>query len=82
MVTDAFAQALVEAGVHMLGLDTPTPDRAPFPVHKILLGNGVLIAENLTNLEELLTVPSFIVFALPAKLQADAAPARVIAVVR
>src|SRR3989344_89535 len=67
-----------ELQVNLIGLDTPSPDRTPFAVHKILLGAGILIVENLTNLEQLLN-QKFEVVALPAKLETDAAPTRVIA---
>ena len=62
----------------MVGMDTPSPDHAPYKVHKILLGNEILILENLTNLEQLLN-KNFEVIALTPKLEADAAPARVVA---
>jgi kynurenine formamidase len=78
-VSDAFAAALVNAGVSILGLDTPSPDRSPYLIHRTLLRAGVLIVENLTNLEALLNVNSFEVIALPTKFQAEAAPVRVIA---
>jgi arylformamidase len=55
-----------------------SPDHEPFNVHKILLSAGVLIIENLTNLDEL-SGKEFTVYALPVKLQIDGAPARVIA---
>jgi len=48
-------------------------------VHKILLSAEVLIIENLTNLEALLGIDAFDVVALPANLQCEAAPIRVIA---
>lgn len=79
-VAAGFAQRLVQVGAAMLGLDTPSPDRPPFEIHKILLSEQVLIIENLTNLEALVGIDAFDVIALPAKLQCDAAPARVIAV--
>ena len=78
-VTLSFAKILVEAGISILGLDTPGPDRAPFTVHRRLLSGGVLIVENLTNLESLVGVREFEVFALPAKYKTEAAPVRVIA---
>jgi kynurenine formamidase len=74
-----FAQQLVKIGIGIVGLDTPSPDRSPFVVHKILLSAEVLIIENLTNLEALLGVGEFDVVALPANLQCEAAPIRVIA---
>lgn len=48
----------VDVGLNLVGMDTLTPDlpvasRGPdfaFPLHRILLGNGILIAENLRGL--------------------------------
>jgi kynurenine formamidase len=74
-----FARQLVKIGVSIVGLDTPSPDRSPFVVHKILLSAEVLIIENLTNLEALLGIDEFDVVALPAKLHCEAAPVRVVA---
>ena len=78
-ISSEFADCLVERQVSVLALDTPSPDRPPFPVHKILLGNGVLIIENLTNVEALLNLKNFEVVALPAKYKWEAASVRVIA---
>lgn len=78
VLTEEFAKALVKAGVKMVGMDMNGPDKEPFSVHKILLGAEVLIIENLTNLDQLVGVKEFEVIALPAKFDAEAAPARVI----
>lgn len=78
-ISEGFAKKLMDRGVSIIGMDTPSPDRPPFAVHKILLGNNVLIIENLTNLEALLDIPHFEVIALPAKFHTDAAAVRVIA---
>lgn len=80
VMTEAYAEELVKRKVKLVGMDTPSPDRTPFAVHKILLGAGVLIIENLTNLEQLIG-KRFFVQAFPLKLAADAAPARVTALV-
>ena len=77
-LTEAFANKLVELKVSMVGMDTPSPDREPFVVHKVLLSQEILIIENLTNIEQLVG-QSFEVMALPLKLEADAAPVRVLA---
>ena len=74
-----FAQLLVQAKIAAVGMDTPSPDGRPFPVHKVLLRENILVIENLTNLDKLLDINRFRVFALPLKLKADSAPARVIA---
>jgi kynurenine formamidase len=74
-----FAHRLVELGVKILAMDLPSPDRAPFVVHKILLGADVLIVENLCNLASLKSLRHFEIMACPMKIDAEAAPLRVIA---
>ncbi len=92
-ISESFAKKMVELGVKIVGMDTPSPDlpalptgqaggrqvKAPFAIHKILLGAEVLIIENLTNLEPLLNHKKFEIIALPAKFEAEAAFARVVA---
>lgn len=78
-IGEDFADKAIELGVKIVGMDTPSPDRPPFKVHKLLLGKEILIIENLTNLEQLVGIKYFEVFALPAKLHTEAAPVRVIA---
>ncbi len=78
-LSEALAKALIEKKVSMIGLDTPSPDRPPFPIHKLLLKNDILLIENLTNLEQLFNTPKFQVIALPAKWQTNAGPVRVVA---
>lgn len=77
-ISEAFALKMVELGVGMVGMDTPSPDRSPFPIHKLLLENDILIVENLTNLENLM-YKQFTVAALPVKFDVEAAPVRIIA---
>lgn len=78
VLTEALAQRLVELKVKMIGLDSPSPDREPYTVHRILLKEEILILENLTGLV-VLAGKVFEVTALPTKYAADSAPARVIA---
>lgn len=95
-VTEAFAQKIAASKVSLLGVDTPSPDpinpvipnsqNHPFPIHKILLTNEVLIIENITNLAPLhsqdpSTPTEFTVTALPAKFDTEAAPTRVMATI-
>ncbi len=76
-----FAQTLVDKGVSIVGMDMSSPDKSPYEVHKLLLRHDVLVLENLTNLEKLIGVKNFDVIALPAKLDADSAPTRVVALI-
>ena len=79
-ISDAFAQKLVSLNVKILGIDMLNPDTSEsYPIHKILLAKPVLIIENLTNLESLLGVKQFDIYAFPMKLHAEGAPVRVVA---
>jgi kynurenine formamidase len=50
----------------------------PYPIHKALLDNDVLLIENLVNLNAVVG-KRFRLYALPVRLELDAAPARVLA---
>lgn len=82
VMTTAFAELLVRKRVKMIGIDTPSPDKYPFEIHKYLFRNKILIAENLTNVEQLLNVNAFEIIALPLHIRADSSIARVIARVK
>lgn len=75
------ARRLVELGVVLVGVDFPSVDRPPHETHEVLLGNGVLIVENLANLEQLPSeVETFV--ALPLRIGGrDGSPVRAVAVV-
>ena len=79
MLSEATAHLLVKKKVRMVGMDTPSPDYSPFGVHEILLGNQILILENLTNLSALLPYREFELLAFPLKIKADSSPVRVVA---
>jgi kynurenine formamidase len=81
------AEWMVKKGIKMFGIDCitvdlPTPLRPKgfnFPVHRTLLGNEVLIAENVTNLGSVVGKRSRIL-ALPLRVKgSDAGHARIIA---
>ena len=78
-ITEDFAKKLVDLGVKIVGVDTPSPDRPPFNIHKLLLKNDVLIIENLTNLEKLLGIKKFEIFAFPPNFDVEGSPVRVVA---
>jgi kynurenine formamidase len=94
-LTPAAAEAMADAGLSWVGLDTPTPedpaaladdpdpaDPAAFPVHTALLGADVLVGENLRGVGAVATDEGarVDVAALPLPVGGgDAAPARVAA---
>ncbi len=83
------AQWLVDAGVRVLGMDTPSPDDPRMgqdssddsPNHFTLLGAGVILLEYLANLEALDAPEVFLVAAPLPVAGGDGAPARVLAIV-
>jgi kynurenine formamidase len=81
------AEWLVKKGVKLFGIDCitvdlPTPLRPKgfdFPVHKTLLGSGVLIAENVANIGKIVGRKTRIL-ALPLRIKgSDAGHARIVA---
>jgi len=77
-VDGCLADFFISKRIGMLGMDTPSPDRPPFTQHRKLLSGGILILENLTNLQSLIGAERFEVIALPLKVRAEAGPARVV----
>ena len=77
--TPEAGQFILECGVRLVGVDFPSVDLPPFPVHLILLGNGIVIVENLTNLSAIKR-EVFEFVTLPLKLTGrDGSPVRAIA---
>ena len=83
------AEWLVSRRIKLLAVDVATPDqpeavrpvgvRFDWPVHHLLLGNGILIAEHLAHLDEV-AGRRFTAFALPVPyVGSDGAPARIVA---
>ncbi len=79
MFTPEAAQFLVDCGVRLVGVDFPSVDRPPFPVHIVFLSKGLVIVENLTNLAAV-KKEIFDLVVLPLKLTGrDGSPVRAIA---
>lgn len=86
-ITVGAAHWLVERGVKLLACDFATPDlalplRSPgfdWPVHQVLLSNGVLVSEHLRNIAVLAGERVEFVFGALNIAAADGAPARVFA---
>jgi kynurenine formamidase len=81
------AEWLVEREVKLVALDVATPDQPErgrpagfnWPVHRRLLGAGVLVAEHLAHLDRV-AGRRFEAFALPVPIvDSDGAPARIVA---
>lgn len=85
-ITVEAARWLVEREIKLLACDFATPDLAlplrkpdfDWPVHQVLLGNGVLICEHLTGVAELAGKRAEFIFGALNIAAADGAPARVV----
>jgi arylformamidase len=79
VLSEETAAWLVARGVHLVGVDTPSVDREPNPVHFTLLGSHAVIVENLTNLGEI-KGPLFELIVVPLPLRGlDGSPVRAVA---
>jgi kynurenine formamidase len=75
------ARYLAELDVNAVGIDAPSIDHEPFPAHRILLQKGIVIFENLTNLE-LVKGREFMFYAFPLKIvKGSASPVRAVAII-
>jgi arylformamidase len=88
-ISNDAARWLAGRGLRLLAMDTPQADspkngrgsQHDSPVHKILLGSGIIKLEYLTNLREI-PVSDFELIALPLNIrEGDGAPVRCVAVV-
>ncbi|MEB3765473.1 MAG: cyclase family protein [Desulfurococcales archaeon] len=75
------ARFLVEKGIRVLLVDSPSPDCYPYEVHQILLGNGVYIVENTADLEKIIGKEPYIVVAPLKLVDGTGSPARVFALI-
>ncbi len=69
-VSEAAAQLLLQRSIRGLGIDTLSPDtpESGYPVHRILLGAGKYLVENVANAQTMPPLGGF-TLALPIRLQ-------------
>jgi arylformamidase len=81
ILTGQAARFLADCRIELLGIDTPSLDIPPNPAHRVLLEAGILVLENLTNLDRI-GQEEFHLIALPLDIAgAEASPVRAAAVV-
>ncbi|MBI4835534.1 MAG: cyclase family protein [Planctomycetes bacterium] len=79
VISRKLAEGLARKGIGIIGLDSCSPDNAPFDLHKIFFRKDILILENLVNLDKIHR-PEFTIYIMPIKYdRIDGAPCRVIA---
>lgn len=80
-ITHAAAEWFVDRRIALLGIEQPSLSaREDAAIHRVVLGAGIVVIENLANLH-LLSGPEVELLALPLNLAGrDGAPARVVAI--
>lgn len=82
ILLESAAQWIVEQpGILGVGMDTPSPDHDPWPIHKILLAHDIIIMENLTNLHLLPDRSAFTLINTMLPLKSEASWIRPIAMI-
>lgn len=71
-LSDALAARLCEAELTAVGVDAPSLDVPPYPVHTRLLGAGICLFENLRGLEALPAWEPVQLYAVPVAIEAEA----------
>lgn len=83
VLSEEAARWLAQSGLRGVGIDTISVDRIDsesLPAHRVLLGAGLVIVENLTNLAAL-PRSSFLFSCLPLKIASgDGSPVRAVAI--
>ena len=80
VLTMTSAQALIDKKIAMLGMDMPSIEHYPFEIHHLMMTHGVWMIENLTHLDLLDQSCLYEIHAIPIKIEAEAALARVFAI--
>jgi kynurenine formamidase len=74
------AKGLIEKEIAMLGMDMPSIEHYPFEIHHLMMNHGVWMIENLTHLGALDKNCFYEIYAIPIKIEAEAALSRVFAI--
>ncbi|MFA5954937.1 MAG: cyclase family protein [Patescibacteria group bacterium] len=76
---DAVAAYLADRQVYLVGSDTYSIDKTPYPQHHYLLSRNILLLENLTNLQAV-RAGNYMLCAFPLNVALDGSPVRAVAI--
>ena len=79
VISESLTDFLVQRQISIFGVDSPGPDKYPYPTHVKFFEANICILENLCGLEPLVGEDNVEVFAFPLKLEADSSPVRAVA---
>lgn len=79
--TPALVEWLSASSLNGVGMDLPSPDKEPWQAHHKLLGNGIILLENLRGLHRLPLERAFDLLCIPLPVQAEASWVRPLALI-
>ena len=74
-----FFKQLIEQGIRMVAMDTPSPDYTPYKTHHLLFEHDVLIVENIADPGALPVNQVFELNAIPLRINQDGSYCRIFA---
>jgi kynurenine formamidase len=78
--TVELGQWLAASSLKGIGMDMPSPDVAPYPIHQLVLGAGKVLIENLRGLDKLPENQIFQLICIPLPIDAEAVWVRPLAI--
>lgn len=80
--SEELGRCLANSAVKVFGMDLPSPDQAPYPVHHLWAQAGKYILENLCNLDQVPSQSLFTLICIPLPLAAEASWVRPLALIK
>lgn len=79
VISEDTARSIIQQGYRIVGFDLPSPDKEPFPIHHILLDQGIYLLENLNRLHQIPENQVFSLICIPLPIRAEASWVRPLA---
>lgn len=79
--SEELGKCLADSPLKVIGMDLPSPDKEPYPIHYAWAKAGKYILENLCNLNQVPTRSVFSLICIPLPLAAEASWVRPLAII-
>lgn len=79
VIDPTLTEKLATSEIRGIGMDGPSPDKEPYPVHRALLGADMILIENMTQLGNLPVNQRFSFMVVPLRLSTEASWVRPLA---
>jgi kynurenine formamidase len=79
--SEELGRCLANSTVKVIGMDLPSPDQAPYPIHHLWARAGKYILENLCNLDQVPSQTQFTMICIPLPFAVEASWVRPLAII-